>query len=565
MKDSYRVPVRDVLKIDALLGSALLAGEAGIQRFVTDLSVVESPEALGVMRPHSFVMTGGFPLKFLGASDSLSAAGATPEELGRLVGQLNDLGVAGLGIQFGRHLTSLPENVLDVADELGFPIVALPTDRPFDTVFSQTMIEVADVQTDVLQRTYELRVILESRLLDGADIQAISEQIVETLGVGVLVTSIDGREMADALTGEMRERLAAGDLYDETGRFRIERVRRPTMSIDSGEVFTQSIIAGRNDLARLVAYSPDDTIGADVKTALQTAASVLALLITQRQALNVVENKYRGDFLRDVLSGRSKNSKRSQTYATGLGWRLDMPCIVVAAQIDPQGRNEEQASTRQRRSWQSRFHLAWTQVVGRESKTYPCADFSDEVVAVLFPEPGEALDDPAAVVAGLQRMVERIVLGVSGDRGGGRRPFSVGTSRLVTSFDQLPDAYQQARRATEVGRRFSGGSSTAHFDDLGIHRLIGLIPDHQELVAFAEDVLKELAEDTPHGHELRTTLQVLLDNNLNVAEASRELVMHYNTMRYRITKLEKIIGEFTTDATLRLNVAVALQIQRIQQ
>lgn len=227
MKDSYRVPVRDVLKIDALLGSALLAGEAGIQRFVTDLSVVESPEALGVMRPHSFVMTGGFPLKFLGASDSLSAAGATPEELGRLVGQLNDLGVAGLGIQFGRHLASLPENVLDVADELGFPIVALPTDRPFDTVFSQTMIEVADAQTDVLQRTYELRVILESRLLDGADIQAISEQIVETLGVGVLVTSIDGREMADALTGEMRERLAAGDLYDETGRFRIERVRRP--------------------------------------------------------------------------------------------------------------------------------------------------------------------------------------------------------------------------------------------------------------------------------------------------------------------------------------------------
>lgn len=565
MRDSYRVPVRDVLKVDALLGSALLAGEAGIQRCVTDVSVVESPDALGAMRPHSFVMTGGFPLKYLGADSSPSEAGGTAEELGRLVRELHDRGVAGLGIQFGRHLDSLPDEVLDVADEIGFPLVALPTDRPFNAVFSQVMIEVADIQTDALQRTYELHVILERHLLDGADIQAISEQIVKTLGVGVLVTSIDGREMADALTVAMRERLAADDLYDGTGRFRIERVKRPTMSIDSGEVFTESIVGAGNDLARLVAYAPDDTIGVDVRTALQTAANVLALLITQRQALTLVENKYRGDFLHDVLSGRSKNSEHSKEYATGLGWRLDMPCMVVAAQIDPQGPHEEQASTRLRRSWQSRFHLAWTQVVGRELKIYPCADFSDEVVAILFPQPGEETDDETAVVAGLQRMVERIVRGVSGDRGGGRRPFSVGTSRLVTSFDQLPSAYQQARRATEVGRRFSGGSSTAHFDDLGIHRLIGLIPDHQELTAFASDVLKELAEATPHGHELRTTLQVLLDNNLNVAEASRELVMHYNTMRYRITKLEKIIGPFTIDANLRLNVAVALQIQKIQE
>ncbi len=184
---------------------------------------------------------------------------------------------------------------------------------------------------------------------------------------------------------------------------------------------------------------------------------------------------------------------------------------------------------------------------------------------ILSLPPGEAPEEPSAAVAELQTMVERIVRGVSGDRWGGRRPFSVGTSRLVTSFDQLPMAYQQARRATEVGRRFSGGSSTSHFDDLGIHRLIGLIPDHQELTVFAQDILGELAEETPHAHELRTTLQVLLDNNLNVAEASRELVMHYNTMRYRITKLEKMIGPFTADANLRLNVAVALQVRKIQQ
>lgn len=565
MRDSYRVPVRDVLKIGPLLTSRLLAGATGEERTVTDLSVVESPDALDGMRPHSFVMTSGFPLKHLGTAELESAQGATVERLCQLISELNDREVAGLGIQFGRHLASLPDEVLALADELAFPIVAIPADVPFDVLFSQIMVEIAEVRTDMLQRTYELHVILEGLLLDGADLQGICEQIGQTLEVGVVITSVDGREMAQALTDTMRERLAAMDLFDASGRFRIERVRSPSTTIGAGEVLAESVVAAGDDLARLVAYAPDHPVGADVRYALQRASSILALMITQRQALTTVENKYRGDFLHDVLSGRSKNREHSTAYATGLGWRLDMPCIVVAAQLDPQGPLEEPATTRVRRSWQSRFHLAWTQVVGRESKTYPCADFSDEVVAILSAPPGETPEDPAAVVAGLQRMVERIVQGVSGDRGGGRRPFSVGTSRLVTSFEQLPAAYQQARRATEVGRRFSGGSSTSHFDDLGIHRLIGLIPDHRELTVFAQDMLGELADDAPHAEELRATLQVLLDNNLNVAEASRELVMHYNTMRYRITKLEKIIGPFTSDANLRLNVAVALQVRKIQQ
>lgn len=563
MRDPYRVPVRDVLEVGGLLKSRILAGQGGQSRTITTVSVVEAPDVLDWVRPHTFVMTGGFPLRHL---DVGRGEGASASGLCRLVSQLDDLDVAGLGIQFGPHLSGLPVEVLELADELDFPIVSLPADVPFDQLFSQMMVEVTGVQNDVLQRTYDLHASLEAMLLEGADEQRIADQIAGSLGLGVLITSVDGRQMANALTEEMHEELRASDLYDQTGRFRNERIRTPVQTERGGQLLTVPIVAAGSDLARLVAFAPEHAIGEDVRYALQRAASVLALLITQRQALNVVESKYRGDFLRDVLSGRSKNREHSEAYAVGLGWRLDMPCLVVAAQIDPQDPREEPASTRVRRAWQSRFHTAWTQVVAQESKAYPCADFSDEVVVLLSPPQGaDPRRDAAETLAELQRMVERIVHRVSGDRGGGRRPFSVGTSRLVTTFEQLPAAYQQARRATEVGRRFSGGSSTSHFDDLGIHRLIGLIPDSAELAVFAEDILGELAGEGAQAQELRTTLQVLLDHNLNVAEASRELTMHYNTMRYRITKLEKILGPFTTDANLRLNVAVALQVRKIQQ
>ena len=153
---------------------------------------------------------------------------------------------------------------------------------------------------------------------------------------------------------------------------------------------------------------------------------------------------------------------------------------------------------------------------------------------------------------------------VAGDRGGGRRSFSVGVSRVASALTELPDCYGQARRAVEVGRRVSGTGSTTFFDQLGLHRLIALVPDAAELRRFAEDVLGRLADDTPEATDLRETLQVLIDTNFNVAEAARLQFFHYNTMRYRVGKLERLLGPLSSDPHLRLDVAVALRVLEIR-
>ena len=308
--------------------------------------------------------------------------------------------------------------------------------------------------------------------------------------------------------------------------------------------------AAGSDLARLVAVRRGSAIPADDVHALERAATVAALLITREEAITAVENKYQGDFLREVFGGRVHDEHYVDEHTAAFGWDLDRPVVVVVAELDPSA-DAEPPSRDRRRGWQERFSAAWRQVCATVDPGVPAVDFSSEVVALL----------PVADEADVEDVVARVVADVRGDRGGGRRPFSVGVSRVSHGLADLPDGYGQARRAVEVGRRVRGGGSTTYFDQLGLHRLIALVPDPAELRAFAHDVLGPLAE--PGGAELRETLQVLLDANFNLAEAARQQFFHYNTMRYRVAKLERMLGPLSSDPHLRLDVAVALRVLEI--
>lgn len=415
-----------------------------------------------------------------------------------------------------------------------------------------------------LARIDALHTALTGIVLEGGDLAGIAAEVSRVLDLGVLVTSTDGRERAAHLSDEHRAALAGSGLLDHTGRIRVERIGADGVPLGDGAVMTLRVAAAGEDLARLVCCRTSGGIPSADVHALERAAAVAALLITREDAVTAVENKYQGDFLRDVFLRRAGEREYVAEHADGFGWVLDRPAVVVVAQLDPAPPGDDTTAP-QRRRWQERFAAAWRQVALNLDAGSPSVDLSSEVVSVLPISVEDAESDAESVsesVSG-QDVVRRAVTAVSGDKGGGRRSFSVGVSRAAGTVDDLPDAYTQARRSVEIGRRVHGHGSTTFFDQLGVHRLIALVPEAAELRAFSADVLGTLAEPTAEAADLRETLQVLLDTNFNVAEAARLQFFHYNTMRYRVSKLERLLGPLSRDPHLRLDVAVALRVLEI--
>ncbi len=405
-----------------------------------------------------------------------------------------------------------------------------------------------------LERADALHTALTHIVLEGGDLERIAAEVGNALHCGVVFTSTDGREQAAHLDETLRQALAEADLVDPTGRLRVERTYDGA-PVAAGEALGLRVGAAGVDLARLVAIGPTRIHPSDVH-ALERAAIVAALLITREQAVAAVENKYRGDFLRDVFLRRAGDEEYVAEHAQAFGWDLQRPVVVVVAELDPDAVDGEKVPGPQRRTWQDRFANAWRQVSTGIDKQIASVDFSSEVVTLL--PIGDDLGSSTT-----EALVRQTVEAVRGDRGGGRLSFSAGVSRMAPGLAELPEAYQQARRAVEVGRRVRGSGSTTYFDQLGLHRLLALVPDPGELVAYVSDVLGPLAERTPEAADLRATLQVLLDTNFNVAEAARAQFFHYNTMRYRVGKLQRLLGPVATDPHLRLDIAVALRALEI--
>ncbi|MFI1584371.1 PucR family transcriptional regulator [Embleya sp. NPDC020630] len=542
------VPVRDVLSLSSLSGAELMAGERGLDRVVQRLNVMEVPDILPWTKPHELLLTTGYPLR------------ETPQSLCDLVTALESRRLAAVGIKLGRYLDELPADMLAAADRVGLPIIRLPDDVAFDDILNQVLTDILNRQAAVLARSEEAHRALVSVVLAGGALEAITDELSRLLGGTVMVTTPDGRLLASSEShneGEAAQQTPAARraLFDASGRFRVERFKHGAGALeDPGTgVALVPILAGALDHGRVVLISAGRTLDESDIQVLERAAATAALVITKDLAVAAVESKYQGDFMRDLLAGRAGDPAHTVRHCASLGWAIDRPLIVVVAQLEP-GESPDPDSDDLRPAHE-RFATAWGMVVRERDARAAVVGYSQEVVVVMGASqrtaPGET--------------VRQMVTQVSGDGGGGRRSFSTGVSRVVTDPALLPEAYEQARRAAKVGRQMHGPGGIADFDSLGVYRLLSLVPDSAELTSFMRETLGELASrEDEETTDLRTTLEVLLDTNLNVAETARILHFHYNTLRYRIGKLERLLGAFTTDSHLRLNIMLALQVRRMR-
>lgn len=519
----------------ALRRAEVVAGEGGLDRVVEHVNVMEVPDILPWVKPHELLLTTAYPLR------------EAPGGLVDLVAALDAHRLAGIAVKLGRYLDALPDGMLRRADDLGFPVLLLPDDVGFNDILTPVLTDVLHRQGARLARSETIHRTFLDIVLGGGELGEIATQLDALLHAPVAIVEPDGRVLAESSVDRVAAQLRRAGVIDRDGAFQVHGAAGIVVA-DGVRYAAARISAGARDHGRIIAVEAERRLVEEDVVALESAATVAALLINKALAVSAVEAKFQSDFFHDLVNDRVESPAQATARAASLGWDLARRLTVIVAEPD--------------------------EATGTAEPTYRMPQrLADELgTAVRTRDPGAAvvaLSGELVIITGLPDAKTRpddarkLACSITTDLVS-ERSVSYGVSRPADGVAQIAQAYAQARSAAHIGRQIQGLQQVVHFDDLGAFRLISLVDNRDEMRAFARETLGELAEPSAEAADLHQTLRVLLECNLNVAEAARRLHFHYNTLRYRIEKLEGIVGPFCTDPQVRFNLLLALQVTRFR-
>ena len=135
--------------------------------------------------------------------------------------------------------------------------------------------------------------------------------------------------------------------------------------------------------------------------------------------------------------------------------------------------------------------------------------------------------------------------------------FGIGRKYLIT---ELHKSYQEALTALNISKLTGKENTVTHYLNIGLFKLIDLQETAMLRQFCAENLGRLLEHDRTTKGELLQTLRVLCDSDFDVNAAAQKMFLHFNTLRYRIKKIEELTGRQLDRILDRLNLFVAVKL-----
>jgi purine catabolism regulator len=527
--------VGQALQLNVFAGARCVAGHAGLERSVRWVHNVGVPDAANWLNGGELVLTTYINMPS-GRDDQIAYLHA-----------IIDKGVAALGLAVGRYIDAIPDYLCALAEQCGFPLIAVP----FQLVF----VDIAeDINKAIAQR--DLRAALDIH-------QQLTRLVLQDAGLDELaVTLATLVKQSVSIENERFEAYANHNLapVDEARRYtqqqgrtdprlvealgkrgylaEIRRTLRPVMlpkmpdvGLEMERILAPIVVNG--EIYGYVWIIADGKPLSELeRMAVESGSTIAALMLLRQEKAQHEEAVERGDLVARLLT--PKAAEREDWFADhalryGLNLRAPFRIMVVDGLKPPLNRAAARAA-----------RLAqlgpWTALIGQAA---------EQVILVI--------QDSAPV----DSVAEALVQHMNGD---------FGTPRVVISgagrgAAWSARAFADSQDALSVCAKLNPSDRIVRCETLGF--LLALYragPDALHASPFADSLRALRAED---GADLFHTLEVYLDLGGSGVSAADALHIHRSTLNYRLGRITELTHVELGDPLQRVNLHTALKLIRL--
>ncbi|MFH8365286.1 PucR family transcriptional regulator [Streptomyces sp. NPDC018031] len=509
----------------------------------------------------------------------------------RYVDRLVGAGVVGLGFAVGVNYDTVPEALVAAAREAGLPLLEVPRRTPFIAITKAVSAAIAADQYRAVTAGFEAQRELTRAAIGAEGPAALLARLAAHLDGWAALYDSSGTVVAAAPDWAARR---AARLTADVERLRARSA--PASAVvggvdgEAGEetadrVELQSLGTGRRARG-VLAVGTGAPLGTAERYAVNSAVALLTLTTERSRALQAAEQRLGAAVLRMLLAGEPDHARAvaGRLY----GGLLDAPFRVLVAEAAPGGGQAVAAGQPGQGAddgvpspdaagapaGPGRPPGAALAAEGAADPLGALADVMETAAArtgesLLVVPDGERLivlapDGGAAVAAGAEHAAA-----VDARRGSAARPRDRASGAGAPTDEPViglsapagpiaaAGAYRQAEQALSVARR--RGRALVEHEEVAAGSVLPLLAD-DAVRAFADGMLRALYEHDATGRgDLVASLRAWLSRHGQWDAAAADLGVHRHTLRYRMRRVEEILGRSLDDADVRMELWLALK------
>ncbi|MFA5523853.1 MAG: PucR family transcriptional regulator ligand-binding domain-containing protein [Tissierellales bacterium] len=548
------ITIEDALKMEYMKNCTLIAGFKGIRNTISKVNVMADPDILSWVDEGELLLTTAYSFK----KDNI-------EEQKNLIKECAKKKLAGIGIKIYPYLESLSEEVIYLANDLNFPIIDLYYATPLSDIMTPLFNDIFNKQAYLLKKIERIYEQFMDAMLKGANANQIVKLISDNIKNPVYIkfeypeeVIKDFNNLDDSVRGLLLENV---DKYFATnyGRKKENKLEESNELIGGKYIkrMIYPIVAKDSIYGHIMAWSVNTPLGGYDLSVLEIASTTMALEILKALSVKEVENRYKSEFFDDLISLEERRIEKAIERSSFFNFnkRDKFVSITLKIKSKEEENNKSNPASTQIQQYITKIHDLIERNIIKFLGLNAIVVSKTERIQILLCLKKDTQFEPLLeeINKGFGEIIDRFKDLV----------FRIGIGRSYEGLESFNNSYLDSVKAISTGKILNDKTITS-FENLGIFKILCQDNIEGELIKFYESTLKPLVDyDDKKSTELVKTLNSYFNNNGNLKRMSETLFTHYNTILYRIQRINEITKMSLDNPSDRLNLEIALKIKQL--
>jgi len=512
------------MKLDAAIENTVLreatvvAGEAAMDREITWVHIVDHPEITNWLKPGELLLTTGYNWP------------VDDEECRVMVRRLSEIGLAGVVLAVPHFREHFTQAAIDEANRCHLPLLELPWEIQFSEIMHDVLARIINIQAETIRRSDHIHRTLTEAALEGNNLEGLAKALYSALDKNATVVSVDGTVLGASASGvdeaveralvkKITEHESLSDFFESNApKVVTERVECPRLG---------GAIRLRGEVMGVVWLHSEQADFEELDSrALEHAAVIAALHLTYQRQLSDQETRLGYAFVAGLLEGKFSATPSAIERAQASGWgesRNYRVCLVLLNEPIPlsvEGFNRRTKAADRIAQTMQGMGIA------------PLMSVSLNQVSFLLPSE----NSPEAIwrsvrTEGSAMAVSRVHQGVTG--------MAQGAEDVLALLPLL-----------RPGKLHD-------FDEVLFPR--ALMGDSDARRLLMQKLIEPLG-NPKRGNALIDTVLTLAREGFQLLNTAKALDIHISTLRYRVERIESMLGISLDNPDDKFKLQVAAQM-----